>query len=83
VAGTVVSWSITGQAATLDHFSIFVSQSGDNLLPLKDVPVTTSSMDLAQFNLEPGTYLVYVKAIGKPSLTNKMSTGVQLIVPAH
>jgi hypothetical protein len=40
-------------------------------------------MDLAQFNLEPGTYLVYVKAIGKPSLTNKMSTGVQLIVPAH
>lgn len=83
VTGTVVSWTITGQASTLDHFSIFVSQSGDNLLPLKDVPVTTSSMDLAQFNLEPGTYLVYVKAIGKPSLTNKIAAGVQLIVPAR
>ena len=83
VAGTVVSWSITGQASTIDHFSIFVSLSGDNLLPLKDVPVGTSSMDLAQFNLEPGTYLVYVKAVGKPSLTNKMSTGMQLIVPAR
>jgi hypothetical protein len=83
VAGTVVSWSITGQASTLDHYSIFVSLSGDNLLPLKDVPVSTSSLDLAQFNLEPGSYLVYVKAIGKPSLTNKMSAGVSLIVPAR
>jgi Big-like domain-containing protein len=83
VAGTVVSWSITGQASTLDHYSIFVSLSGDNLLPLKDVPVGTSSLDLAQFNLEPGSYLVYVKAIGKPSLTNKMSAGVSLIVPAR
>jgi hypothetical protein len=34
---------------------------------------------LAQFNLEAGSYLVYVKAIGKPSLTNKMSSGVQMI----
>jgi hypothetical protein len=85
VAGTVVSWSISGQgqASTIDHFSIFVSLSGDNLLPLKDVPVTTSSLDLAQFNLEPGTYLVYIKAIGKPSLTNHMSAGVQLIVLAR
>lgn len=80
VAGTVVSWSITGQASTLDHFSIFVSVAGGNLMLLKDAPVTASSMDLAQFNLEAGSYIVYVKAIAKPSLTNKMSSGVQMTV---
>ena len=83
VAGTVVSWSITGQAATLDHFSIFVSQPGGSLMWLKDTPVSTLSMDLAQFNLDPGSYLVYVKAFAKPSLTNKMSSGVQMSIPVH
>jgi hypothetical protein len=83
VTATVVSWSITGQAATLDHFSVFVSQPGGNLMWLKDTPVSTLSMDLAQFNLDPGSYLVYVKAIAKPSLTNKMSSGVQLTIPVH
>jgi hypothetical protein len=83
VTATVVSWSITGQAATLDHFSVFVSQPGGNLMWLKDTPVSTLSMDLAQFNLDPGSYLVYVKATAKPSLTNKMSSGVQLTIPVH
>ena len=46
----------------------------------KDAAVSTSSMDLAQFSLDAGSYIVYVKAIGKPSLTNKMSSGVQLTV---
>jgi hypothetical protein len=82
-AATVVYWSVTGQVATLDHFSIFVSQPGGNLMWLKDTPVSTLSMDLAQFNLDPGSYLVYVKATAKPSLTNKMSSGVQLTIPAH
>ena len=83
VAGTVVSWSITGQATTLDHFSIYVSVAGGNLMWLKDTPVSTLSMNLAQFNLDPGSYMVYVKATAKPSLTNKMSSGVQLTIPVR
>jgi hypothetical protein len=47
---------------------------------LKDAPVTASSMDLAQFHLEAGSYTVYVKAFAKPSLTNKMSSGVLMTV---
>jgi hypothetical protein len=83
VAGTVVSWNVTGQATTLDHFSVFVSVAGGNLMWLKDTPVSTLSMDLAQFNLDPGSYMVYVKAFAKPSLTNKMSSGVQMTIPVH
>src|SRR6185312_13152194 len=81
VTGTTVSWSITGQQNTIDHFSVFVSQDGENLMWLADASAATRTMDLAQFSLGAGNYIVFVKATGKPSLTNKMSAGVQLTVP--
>lgn len=81
VAGTTVSWSISGQMNTVDHFSVFVSQDGENLMWLADAATTATSFNLASFNLNSGNYVVYVKAVGKPSLTNKMSAGVQLTVP--
>jgi hypothetical protein len=77
VSGTVVSWSITGQMNTVDHFSVFASQDGTNLMWLADQPTTATSLDLAQFGLPAGNYTVFVKAVGKPSLTNKMSNGAQ------
>jgi PKD repeat protein len=80
VAGTVVSWSITGQMNTVDHFTLFASQDGVNLMWLADAATTVSSLDLAQFSLNAGNYMIFVKAVGKPSLTNKMSAGVQLTV---
>jgi PKD repeat protein len=81
VTGTVVSWSITGQMNTVDHFTVFASQDGENLMWLADEPTSASSLDIAQFGLNSGNYIIYVKAVGKPSLTNKMSAGVQLTVP--
>jgi PKD repeat protein len=81
VAGTTVSWSITGQINTVDHFSIYASQDGASLMWLADAPITATSMDLTQFNLNAGNYIMFVKATGKPSLTNKISAGVQLTVP--
>jgi PKD repeat protein len=80
VAGTVVSWSITGQMNTVDHFTVFASQDGVNLMWLADAATSATSLDLAQFSLNAGNYMIFVKAVGKPSLTNKMSAGVQLTV---
>ena len=80
VIGTAVSWGITGQMNTVDHFSIYASQDGANLMWLADAPTTTTSLDLAQFSLNSGNYIIFVKATGKPSLTNKMSAGVQMTV---
>ena len=81
VAATTVSWSITGQMNTVDHFSVFASQDGENLMWLADAATSVTSLNLASFNLNSGNYIVFVKAVGKPSLTNKMSAGVQLTVP--
>ncbi len=80
VAGTVASWSITGQMNTVDHFTVFASQDGANLMWLADLPTTTSSLDIASFGLNAGNYTIFVKAVGKPTLTNKMSGGVQLTI---
>jgi PKD repeat protein len=78
VAGTVASWTITGQLNTVDHFSVFASQDGANLMWLADSPSTATSLDIAKFGLNAGNYTIFVKAVGKPSLTNKMSAGVQV-----
>jgi PKD repeat protein len=81
VSGTTVSWSITGQMNTVDHFKVFASQNGENLMWLADAATAVTSLNLASFNLNSGNYIVFVEAVGKPSLTNKMSAGVQLTVP--
>lgn len=81
VTGTVVSWSITGPMNTVDHFRVFASQDGQNLMWLADAATTAASLDIAQFGLNSGNYILYVQAIGKPSLTNKMSAGVQVTIP--
>jgi PKD repeat protein len=80
VAGTVASWTITGRMNTVDHFTVFASQDGANLMWLADLPTTTSSLDLASFSLNAGNYIVFVKAVGKATLANKMSSGVQLTI---
>ena len=79
--GTLVSWSITGQVNTIDHYSVFISQDGENLMWLADAPASATSLDLAQFQLNSGGYTVFVKATGKPSMTNKTSTGVPITIP--
>ena len=80
VTGTVASWSITGQLNTIDHYRIFISQDGENLMWLADAPASSTSLDLAQFTLNAGSYTVFVQAIGKPSMTNKMSGGVPVTI---
>jgi hypothetical protein len=79
--GTAVLWKIEGDAATIDHYTVFVSRDGENLMPVADLPADERSLDLAKFSLEPAEYTVYVKAIGKPSLTNQMSEGQRITVP--
>ncbi|HSM84974.1 MAG TPA: PKD domain-containing protein, partial [Candidatus Limnocylindrales bacterium] len=80
VSGTVVNWAITGKQNTIDHFSVFASQDGQNLMWLADTAAAARSLDLARFSLDAGNYTVFVKATGKPSLTNKMSAGAQMTI---
>jgi hypothetical protein len=79
-SGSVVSWSISGQINTIDHFSVFISQDGQSLMWLADEGTNVRSLDLTQFGLPAGNYVAYVKAVGKPMITNKMSPAASLAI---
>lgn len=76
VAGQTLSWTITGSETTIDHYTVFISLDGQNLMPLADVAAGSASLDLSSFGLAPANYTFYVKAVGKASLLNKMSNAV-------
>ena len=83
VAGSVLNWSIgSGPQATIDHFVVFASMDGENLAVLHTLGPDARSLDLAQFGLGAGSYKMFVKAVGKPSIVNKMSAAVGFTVKA-
>jgi len=70
----VISWRVNGNEDTIDHYTVFVSTDGQNLSPLTDVGNGTHAVDLSKTTLSSSTtYLIFVKAIGLPSIQNKMS----------
>jgi len=79
VSGGVLSWSVPDES-TLDHYTAYISIDGQNLMSLGDYLVGTHSLDLTPFNFAPGTYYVFVKAVGKPSIKNTMSAAATYTV---
>src|SRR5262249_9930764 len=74
VSGTSLSWSLTsGTESTIDHYTVFISTDGQNLMSLGDVASGTHSFDLSAVALAPASSTLYVKAVGKPKMTNNMS----------
>jgi hypothetical protein len=84
ITGSTLSWTIAfnapGDQSTIDHYAVFYStdgSTGQNLTELADVAVTPASSSYTYSlpsNL-PNPTVVYVKAVGKPMVTNHMSAG--------
>ena len=75
-SAATVSWTINGSENTLDHYTVYISSDGQNLMPVTDVPAGTHQLDLSQFGFPQGAYTVYVKAVGRPSIKNHMSAAI-------
>lgn len=75
-----VMWSIAGNASTVDHYTVFLSTDGVNLMTMGDVPASQTAYDFSGYSLAPGSYKVYVKAVGAPFMLNHMSAAVALTV---
>jgi len=73
LSGSTLRWNIQGNESTLDHYDIYISTDGQNLMKLDEVALGNSSLNLASYSLDPGHYMLYVKAVGKPSILNHMS----------
>jgi hypothetical protein len=76
-SGSTISWIVNGDENTIDHYTVFISTDGTNLSRLIDVPSGTHAVDLSKENLSASTtYFVFVKAVGLPSIQNKMSPAI-------
>jgi hypothetical protein len=75
-SANLVSWTIKGSENTLDHYTVYISSDGENLMPVTDVAAGTHQLDLSQFGFPQGAYTVYVKAVGRPSIKNHMSAAI-------
>ena len=76
VSGSVLKWTVNGNENTVDHYVIYYSQDGENLLQLNTLPTGSSSMDLSSYNLMPGSMLV--QAVGRPTIKNQISAAAPL-----
>lgn len=81
--GSILSWKISGDKTTLDHYTVFISRDGSNLMPLADLAPESTSLDLTRFALPGGEYTAFVKAVGRASMANKMSEGRRVTIGAQ
>ena len=77
----LLSWTLTaGDERTIDHYEIYASTNGVNAAYLGSVPTGVYQTNLSQAGLAPGSYQLYVDAIGKPCIRDHMSQPVTAVL---
>ncbi len=71
-----LEWSVSGNENAVDHYTVYASTDGQNLMALGNEPAGTHSLDMCSYALPPGDYQLFVQAVGKPSVKNQMSSAV-------
>jgi hypothetical protein len=70
-----LSWTTTGSLSGLDHYVLYISTDGQNLMKLDTFDATATSAELSTYSLTPGTpYYFFVQAVAKPTLKNDLSS---------
>src|SRR5215469_11449116 len=77
ISGTSLEWSTSGDDSTIDHFVPYISSDGQNLMALPEAYSGSGSLDLCSFSLPDGNYTLYIQAVGKPGMTNRISRAVE------
>jgi hypothetical protein len=68
-----LQWSVSGNENTVDHYTVYISNDGENLMPLTDIASGIHSLNLCGFPIPDGNYKMFVQAVGKPTLANQIS----------
>ena len=77
MAGSSLQWNVNAYEDTIDHYVVYISSDGQNLMPLDSLPPGSRSLNLCGYSLGPGTYQAFVQAVGKPTMRNQMSAAVK------
>ncbi len=71
-----LTWRVSGNEATIDHFTIYASPDSEKLFELAQLPSKTRKWELNSSGLPSAHYQLFVEAVGKPSITDKMSAPI-------
>jgi len=72
LSGTTLEWTISGDESTIDHYAVYASPNGNTLQQIAQVQPGTHSVDLCSASVPSGTTQLFVQAVGKPSMANRM-----------
>src|ERR1700722_7833967 len=73
LSANTLQWTISGNENTIDHYTVYISTDGQNLMSLTDLATGLHSLNLCSFPIPSGNYTLYVQATGKASMANQMS----------
>ena len=73
LSSNTLQWSINGNENTVDHYTVYISTDGQNLMSLSEANAGIHSLNLCGFSIPTGNYKLFVQAVGKPSMANQMS----------
>ena len=73
ISANTLQWTISGNENTVDHYTVYISTDGQNLMSLTDLATGLNSVNLCSFPIPSGNYTLYVQATGKASMANQMS----------
>ncbi len=72
LSGNTLQWTINGEESTIDHYAVYASPDGNTLEQIASVQPGTYSVNLCSAGVPAGTTQVFVQAVGKPSMANRM-----------
>jgi hypothetical protein len=72
MSGTTLAWTIGGDESTIDHYAVYASPDGNNLQQIAKTQPGTHSVDVCSASVPSGTKQLFVQAVGKPSIANRM-----------
>jgi len=76
LSGNTLEWTVNGDESTVDHYAVYASPDGNHLQQIAQLQPGTYSVNLCSAGVPPGTTQVFVQAVGKPSIANRMPGAV-------
>jgi hypothetical protein len=76
VNGNGLQWAVNGNENTVDHYTVYISTDGQNLMALPDLAQGVHSVNLCSFSIPAGNYELFVQAVGKPGLANQITGAI-------
>jgi len=76
LSGGALRWNVSGNENTVDHYTVYISADGQNLMSLTDLTPGLRSLNLCGFPIPKGIYKLFVQAVGKPTLANQITGAI-------